>query len=230
MPKLKFTDCIDIINREVEKRRSRWNLKAIAWMDFDDVSQIVKIHLNKKWSKWNQNQSLEPWLNRVITHQICNLVRNNYSNVAKPCLKCPDNMGDELCSKFKKQCSLCPLYKKWEKSRKYAHNIKLPVTIEHHLSEFKTQPDDDIDIMVAADVLHQKMKVILRPLEWRIYYMVYIQNRSDDWVANKMGYKTGEAGRRNGYKRIRQLKRIIISKVKKILERDGCETTIYRTN
>ena len=47
--KLKFEDCIEKIDLEINKRRSRWNLTALSWMDFDDVSQIIRIHIFKKW-------------------------------------------------------------------------------------------------------------------------------------------------------------------------------------
>ena len=33
-----FEECIDIIDQEIKKRRNKWNLTALAWMDFDDVS------------------------------------------------------------------------------------------------------------------------------------------------------------------------------------------------
>ena len=42
---------IDAINeahdQEIQKRRGKWNLKSLAWMDFDDISQIIKLHIFK---------------------------------------------------------------------------------------------------------------------------------------------------------------------------------------
>ena len=43
--KKSFEDCILTINQEINKRRGKWQLKAISWMDFDDVAQILRIHL-----------------------------------------------------------------------------------------------------------------------------------------------------------------------------------------
>ena len=43
----KFEDCRDVIDQEISKRRNKWTLTSIAWMDFDDISQILKIHIYK---------------------------------------------------------------------------------------------------------------------------------------------------------------------------------------
>ena len=47
---IKFEDCIDVIDQEISKRRNKWTLTSIAWMDFDDISQILKIHIYNLWS------------------------------------------------------------------------------------------------------------------------------------------------------------------------------------
>ena len=58
--KLKFEDCIQVVDTEINKRRSKWNLTALAWMDFDDVSQILRIHIYKKWHLYDQAKLLAP--------------------------------------------------------------------------------------------------------------------------------------------------------------------------
>ena len=63
-----FEDCIDIINQEISKRRNKWTLTSIAWMDFDDISQILKIHIYKKWHLYDSSKPLAPWLNRIISN------------------------------------------------------------------------------------------------------------------------------------------------------------------
>ena len=65
-----FEECIEIINEEIRKRKSKWNLQSLAWMDFDDVSQIIKIHINNKWHLYDSKQPLKPWLNRIISNQL----------------------------------------------------------------------------------------------------------------------------------------------------------------
>ena len=69
-PKLKFEDHIEQIDKEIKKRRSKWNLTALSWMDFDDVSQILRIHIFNKWHLYDINKPLNPWINRIISNQI----------------------------------------------------------------------------------------------------------------------------------------------------------------
>ena len=92
--KLKFEDCIESIDSEISKRRGRWNLTALSWMDFDDVAQIIRIHIFKKWHLYDQSKSLAPWINTLISNQIKNLIRNNYGNYCS-CLLYTSDAADE---------------------------------------------------------------------------------------------------------------------------------------
>tara|TARA_Y100000310_G_scaffold333880_1_gene412354 strand:+ start:206 stop:877 length:672 start_codon:yes stop_codon:yes gene_type:complete len=223
MPRKKkktFEDCINEINIEITKRKSKWNLTSLAWMDFDDVSQIVRIHIYKKWKLYDQKKPLGPWLNRIISNQIKNLIRNNYGNYARPCVRCAaaDEDGNE-CYIYGKQCSDCPLYAHWEKSKKRAHDTKLPVSLENHPQEVFNMASDCFDIERAANNLHVKMKKILKPIEWKVYTLLYIENKDENEVAKTMGYVTSEKGRSPGYKQIKNIKKSIIKKVKYTLSK-----------
>jgi DNA-directed RNA polymerase specialized sigma24 family protein len=215
--KTKFEDNIPEIEREIAKRRSKWNLTALAWMDFDDVSQIIRIHIHKKWHMYDHIRPLSHWINIIITNQIRNLIRNNYSNFARPCLRCAAFEGDDLCSIYSKQCSQCPLYANWEKTRKAAHDTKLPVTLENHTQEVYSQHTDNFDLEASSKNLHEKMSKVLKPIEWRVYKLLYVENKTDADVAAAMGYKTTEKNRLPGYKRIKNIKTTIITAVKKVL-------------
>ena len=48
----------------------------------------------------------------------------------------------------------------------------------------------------------------------------YIDHLSEEQAAKKMGYKTTEKNRSPGYKQIKNLKKSIITKVKKIIAND----------
>ena len=87
-PKASFESKISEIDQEISKRRHKWNLTTLAWMDFSDVAQILRIHIYKKWKMYDQKQPLAPWINRIVSNQIKNLIRNNYGNYSRPCLKC----------------------------------------------------------------------------------------------------------------------------------------------
>ena len=74
--KITYEDKKEVIDRIIEKHRYIWQLKAIAWMDFEDVAQIVRFHISKKWHMWKQDRPLEPWVSRITSNQIKNLLRN----------------------------------------------------------------------------------------------------------------------------------------------------------
>ena len=68
--------------------------------------------------------------------------------------------------------------------------------------------------------LNVKLKSVLKPAEWKIYEALYINNVSEEDTATLMGYKTSEKNRVPGYKQIKNVKKAIIQKVKKMLK-DG---------
>ena len=214
-----FEDSIDVINVEINKRKGKWNLTVLAWMDFQDVSQILRIHIFKKWDLYDSEKPLAPWINRIISNQIKNLIRNNYGNYARPCLRCAASESDSHCYIYKEQSSVCPLYANWEKTKKNAHDAKLPVSLEEHPQEIFTSVNSYYDVERTALRLHEKMETVLKPVEWKVYNYLYIEYKSEEEVAKLMNYKTTEKNRVPGYKQIKNIKKSIIQKVKKVLEK-----------
>ena len=221
---LSYSECSKQIDEELVKRRGNWFLHSIAWMDYDDVCQIIRAHIHKKWHLWDQKRALAPWINKIITNQIKNILRNNYSNFVKPCGKCPFNQNggtDEvgLCgfTKTGVQDNTCPLYAKWEKTKKSAYDIKMALTIEHHAQEVYSQPADDISIDTAEAKLHVEMKEVLSERQYKIYKLLFMEHQEEEDVAKEMGYKTTEKGRKAGYKQIKNLKKLFRQKAEKIL-------------
>ena len=217
LSKVTFEESIGLIDVEINKRRGKWNLSVLAWMDFQDVSQILRIHIYKKWHLYDTTKPLGPWLNRIISNQIKNLIRNNYGNFCRPCLKCAAAEGGHLCTIYGKQDNSCPLYANWEHTKKSAHDAKLPVPLENHAQEVYSLDSNNIDVAATAIKLHERMKILLKPIEWRVYKYLYIMNKSETEVAALMGYKTSEKNRSPGYKQIKNIKKSIIEKVKKTL-------------
>jgi len=216
----KFEDCIDVIDREIRKRRNKWTLTALAWMDFDDVSQILRIHIHKKWEMYDPDKPLAPWINRIISNQIKNLIRNNYGSFTRPCLKCAAAEGSDHCVIYGAQDGSCPLYAQWEKTKKRAHDAKLPLSLENHSKEVHSISTDFFDIDSAAKKLHEKMKTCLKANELQVYELLYVQNLEEDEVAKRMGYRTSEKNRQPGYKQIKNVKKSILLKVKKLIDKD----------
>ena len=215
--KLKFEDCIESIDIEINKRRGRWNLTALSWMDFDDVSQIIRVHIFKKWHLYDQSKSLAPWINTLISNQIKNLIRNNYGNYCRPCLKCAAAESDSLCYIYGTQCSACPLFAQWEKTKKAAYLTKLPTPLESVEHEMENIELSDFDFDTVLKRLNSRLKAVLKPNEWVVYENLYLNNKSEQEVAKILGYKTSEKNRSPGYKQIKNIKKSIIDKAKEIV-------------
>ena len=150
---------------------------------------------------------------------IKNLIRNNYGNYARPCLRCAAAESDSHCYIYKEQSSVCPLYANWERTKKNAHDAKLPVSLEEHPQEISTAGQGHCDVEKTAVVLHEKMKTVLKAVEWKVYNYLNIQHKSEEEVAKLMNYKTSEKNRVPGYKQIKNIKKSIIEKVKKVLDK-----------
>lgn len=222
-PKIKyktFEQCLDEINVEIAKRASRWQLSGIPSVSFEDVSQIIRIHIFRKWNLYDQKRPLIKWVNTVISNQIRNIVRNLYGNYSRPCLSCKCNEGGNLCSIYGTQNNQCPMLAYWEKNKKNAHDIKLAVTLENHSQEVSNQISDYMDIDKTSAELHKKMETILKPIEWKVYKHLYIKHGEEQDLGRILGFKTTEKGRTVGYKQLSNIKKSIIAKVKKLLAND----------
>ena len=223
MPRRKnilFEDKLPIIEIEIRKRRNKWQLNVLKWMSFEDVEQIIKLHIFKKWEMWDQSKALEPWLSRIITNQIRNIIRNNYTNYVKPCMNCPYNLGDEFCSftVSGNQEPSCEKYAAWAKSKRHGYNIKLPLELENHTREVEEISWNQIDFAQSISLLNAEMKKILPENYFRAYQMLFFEKKTDEEVAKFLGYRSSEKNRKIGYKQIKNLKKLFRDKAIEILK------------
>jgi RNA polymerase sigma factor (sigma-70 family) len=222
-----YEDFSELIDNELRKRSKNWFLTSVNWVDFDDVCQIIRAHIHKKWDQWDQSRPIKPWLNKIIANQMKNILRNHYSNYARPCLNCPFNSDSEygLCSFTETgyQDKTCPLYKKWEGSKKHAYNVKITLPLVNHMHEFNGGSEEFLgsDLEVGASKLFKEMEKILTPRQYKAFEMLFIKNMTDEEVAKEMGFKSTESGRKAGYKQIKNLKKLLKEKATKILNRKG---------
>jgi RNA polymerase sigma factor (sigma-70 family) len=225
----RFEDNLDVINQEIERRRSSWRLKAVAWMDFDDVAQMILTHIYTKWEQWDAKKPLRPWLYRLISNQLKNILRNNYGSFARPCLNCPFNQGSagstdptksELCTYTKSglQCDECPVYRKWQRTKKSASDIKLPLPMENHSQEVYNLPCDFFNQEDCIERLVDELEKVLTPKQFKVFRMKFIEGKSDDEISKVMGYITSEKNRQAGYRQIKHIQKTIREKTAKILE------------
>lgn len=223
--KLSFEDCYETISKEINKKKYKWTLDSISWMNWDDISQIILIHINEKWHLYDQKKPLQPWLSAIISNQIKNIIRNNYSNYTKPCLKCKAAEPTDGCKIYTTQCSTCPAFADWEKRKKSAYDVKIPVSMENHSNEVYEMTEESINLERNVKLVHSKMKEILKPIEYKIYKALIINNEKEEDVAKKLGYISNEKNRAPGYKQIKNIKKIIMLKVKKCIQQG--ELDIY---
>ena len=99
----------------------------------------------------------------------------------------------------------------------------MAVTLEADSSQILSLQSQTFDIDIAEQRLHVEMEKVLVPRQFEIYSLLFIQNESESFVADHLGYKTSEKGRAAGYKQIKNLKKKFKDKAVKIIQsRDIC--------
>lgn len=218
-----FEECYEVISSVIKKASQRWQLKAISWMSFEDVEQIVKLHIFNKWHLWDQSKALEPWVMTITMNQIRNLIRNNYSNYSRPCLKCEYASDCNGCflTESREQDSSCADYHRWEVRRKSAYEIKFATSFEANVKDNDHRQSEEMDYSAHLSKINEKLKDSLAPNHYTVYRMIFIDGIGEEEVAKVLGLRTSEAKRKAGYKQIKNIKKIIIKETKKIIEELG---------
>jgi RNA polymerase sigma factor (sigma-70 family) len=216
-----YEDKSDELDEMLEKYRPRWRLHALAWINYEDVRQIIRLHIWNKWHLWNQEKSFKPWASTVISNQMMNLVRNHYTNFAKPCLKCSFYQGGEGCglTQSGNQDEECDLFAKWKKKKERAYNLKLALPIEDGVELGESSITDDIDFDKSSDKLHNLVMAQLPEKHALIYRLIYIEHKEDEEVAEICKFKK-DPSKRNvvRYKQINNLKKKFYEIAKQVME------------
>ena len=224
MSKLTYEDKSSELEEILIKYRSKWQLDALAWIGYEDVCQIIRMHIWKKWHLWDQQRPFKPWAGMVVSHQIMNLVRNNYSNFARPCLKCPFFQGSDGCGYTKSgiQDEECEVFAKWKKKKERAYNLQLPLPIEEGDSFGESFIEDEINFEKSEQRLHEKVMSNLSGKHLEIYKMLFIEHKEESEIAEKYGFKKDSSKRKTvRYKQISNLKKRFYEMAKKaVIEED----------
>lgn len=215
-----FEEQLDVIQNEIGKRRNKWTLVAIP---FEDVSQMVIIHIFKKYNLYDPKKSeFSHWVNKVISNAIRNILRDNYLKYNRPCLGCAKNLGGDTCSytPSSKQCEECPLFKKWKKNKEQHFNVKQSLSLENHAQEAESKVGDFTNISTAKDKIDEKIKKKLRPIEYKLYKFLYIDHLTEKEAGLKMEYKQTNKDRGPGYQQIAKMKTRILAAAKEVIEEE----------
>ena len=214
-----YEDFSDIIDAAIKRQQYKWRLKAVRWFDFQDVEQIIKLHIAKKWHMWDQERPLEPWIGRIISNQMRNLIRNHYGNYVKPCTNCKFARGDDCnATKSKKQDDSCNLYAKWEKSKKTGLELKIPLSTEDFVKEVRGREYTDFDFDGSLKRLDFYMEIKLSKTHYVAYRMLYFEDKTEEDVAKFMGYKISPQKRKLGYRQVKNLKKKFLEVALEILK------------
>lgn len=212
------------IERLLENKRGRWQFKASVMMDFDDVKNKILAHIWMKWDTYDPSRTLGAWVNTIIKNQMQNIFRDCYLSTSPPCAKCPCNLGDGMCSLYGQYSTECVPYQMWSKNKKYRHEARMPLPIEGRENAVYSLEEDSYDMEAAAEILHRKILPRLTQSEQEIYIMLHIEHLPEDDIAKKLGFKSNEKNRKNGYKRFRQVNKKAAKIGKLILMEEGIQT------
>lgn len=220
MEKPTFESQLDIIYREINKRRGKWTLVAIP---FEDVSQIVVIRIFKKYHLFKPELGeFSHWVNKVISSAIKNILRDNYLKYNRPCLGCAKNMGGDSCSYTSngKQCEECPLFKRWKENKEQHFNVKQSLPLDNHIQEAESKVGDFTNISGAKEIIDEKIKTKLKPSEYKLYKFLYIDNMTEREAGEAMEYRQTNKDRGAGYQQIAKIKAKIILAAKAIINEE----------
>jgi DNA-directed RNA polymerase specialized sigma24 family protein len=213
-----FEENYQLIVDTVNKYHTKWRLNILHWMDYEDVSSEIVTHVWKKWHLWDQARPLAPWVAQVCTNQIWNKIRNNYTNYARPCIKCPNNLEGTHCSVTSnhEQCAECPIYAKWLETKKSACDIKMPLELENHSTEVNNMPSDEINYDLVLEKLQIELDKHLDEKSLRMFQLFNFENVEE----KDMGAILGLKSRPNCTiaQQVSTLKDTLYKKVKKILK------------
>ena len=206
----RYEDLVPEIEWLLNRYRSKWQLNSIAWLDYDDVSQIIRTHIYKKWHLWDQKRAFKPWASMLISNQIKNLIRNHYGNFAKPCLRCSFYLGADECgfTKSKEQDDECSDFSKWKNKKQNAFNLKMPVSLDSLISVKDELYDDELDYDAKVKKIHNLVMNQLNDKHKEIYRLLFIEHEDEEKVAKKFDFKRDTSKRKTPrYKQINNLKK-----------------------
>lgn len=211
-----FEQSLPVIIEQIEKRRKRWTVR-IPYVDFDDIKQLLLIHIFKKWNQFDPDKGeLSHWVSKICSAQIKNHWRNFLGNTVPPCDYCPANEGGDKCRIFGTQDpTQCGILAKWAKTKTEKYNLRLAANIDEH--EHTLYKDgNEINYEQALTTITNLIRKELTKRQFLIYQMLYLENKTESEVGKELGYKSSH-GRSAGYASILAYKKIIIQKIKNII-------------
>ncbi len=217
-----FEDRLSVIQTEIDKRRHKWTYTRL---DFADVRQIITLHVFNKYHQFDETKGeFTHWLNKLISSRIKNILRDSLTKYSRPCIVgCRFNLGETDCGYTKSgtQCDECPLFKSWRERKQSHFNVEQSLPLETHEQEVNSMPGEFVDYEGAKVVLDREMKVRLKPFEYKIYKLLFIEHKNPEQVGKQLKYKVSKNSDTPGYQAIRKTRKKIVEMARKIIQEEG---------
>jgi RNA polymerase sigma factor (sigma-70 family) len=220
-PDLTFDQRYESIVHEIEKRRKKWTLVSTS---FDDISQTILSRVYLNFHQFDAERGeFSHWVNVLISNTIKNCLRDLHYAHSRPCIQgkggCVFNTGNDTCSQTPsgKQCGQCLAYKLWEMRKKNHNAIEQTLPLENHIREVDSRPSDNVNIEGAKTVIDQKIQAKLNKHEWKLYKLLFIQNKEEREVGKIMKYKPSKR-MYPGYLTILKFRKKVVCLAKEIIE------------
>jgi RNA polymerase sigma factor (sigma-70 family) len=219
---ISFEERLPVIYEEINKRQNKWTFTKL---DFDDVRQKILIRVFNKYHLFDDKKGkFTHWLNTVISSAIKNILRDSLTKYSRPCIVgCKFHLGGDSCGYTKSgiQCDECPLFKDWRIRKQDHFNVEQSLPLENHEQEVNNLPGDFINYEEIKKVLDKEMETRLKPFEYKIYHLLYIENKSPEEVGKILKYKKGKNSEIPGYQALRKSRKQIIKIAKEIIVEQG---------
>ena len=101
-----------------------------------------------------------------------------------------------------------------EKTKESAYNLKLPLSAVYHEQEIHDIPHEHLDMDKATLNIHDKMESLLKPMEFRVYSLLFIHHKTELEVIEILNWSKDQ---NKDLVKVKQLRKKIVEKVKKRL-------------
>ena len=158
---------VDIVNNIANQLQDRFKF---GYYTRDDIRQECFVKAIDALDRYDSNRPLPNFLYAHIRNRLCNLKRNKYFRLEKPCDKCPLNAyipDEDKCTAYDNKLD-CKLYALWYKKNNSKQNIMNPVgiSIVNDENEKNMKGGQDISTEVAhseiLDIIDDNISISMR--------------------------------------------------------------------
>jgi hypothetical protein len=159
---------VDIVNSIANKLCSKFKF---GYYSAEDIRQECFIQAIDGLERYDSSRPLNNFLWTHIKNRLCNLKRDKYFRLEKPCNKCPYNAycaKDDSCSAYDNKMD-CTLYNVWYTKNTAKQNIMNPIGIscvndenEHNINKNNDDVFNGIAAKEIIEIIDQNISISMR--------------------------------------------------------------------